>query len=324
MSAPGRIDTPPRRAPANPYVFIVGCPRSGTTLVQRMVNAHGQLAVTPETHWIPRLYAKPWALTDEGLVTAKLVRRLLAHPKFIRLGLDPDDLAWVGEQAGSTSYAELVSGLFDGYGRARGKPLVGDKTPDYVRALPTLHHLWPGARFVHVIRDGRDVALSMMEWDKVYPKPGAFRAWNLDRVQTAAVWWEMNVRQGRQAGSGLGDTLYLEMRYESLVDDPAQQCRALCDFLDLPYDEAMLGFHERARDDDPGLDKKRAGLPVTAGLRSWRSAMSATDLESFEAAAGDLLDELGYGRVARSPSVGAAAGAARVRSLLTTDPLVDA
>src|SRR5260370_8892523 len=70
---------------ANPYLFIVGCPRSGTTLLQRMINAHPQIAVTPESHWIPRLVEKPWAQTPEGTVTRKLIRRLIAHPKLGRL-----------------------------------------------------------------------------------------------------------------------------------------------------------------------------------------------------------------------------------------------
>jgi len=69
----------------NPYLFIVGCPRSGTTLLQRMVNAHPQIAITPESHWIPHLYEKPWALNREGLITHKLIRELAAHPKFARL-----------------------------------------------------------------------------------------------------------------------------------------------------------------------------------------------------------------------------------------------
>src|SRR5260370_3154585 len=73
---------------ANPYVFIVGCPRSGTTLLQRIVNAHSQIAIMPESHWIPRLFDKRKGLTPEGLVTPELIPHLLAQPDFAGLPID--------------------------------------------------------------------------------------------------------------------------------------------------------------------------------------------------------------------------------------------
>src|SRR5262249_2812153 len=151
-----------------PYLFIVGCPRSGTTLLQRMVNAHPAIAITPESHWIPKFPGKRWTETPEGAITNKLRRRLLAHPKFSRLGITKKKLKSLAPKAEPVSYAKLVSRLFDFYGQRFGKQLVGDKTPDYVRHMESLHRLWPTARFVHVIRDGRDVVTSMQEWPKVH------------------------------------------------------------------------------------------------------------------------------------------------------------
>jgi Sulfotransferase family len=306
----------------NPYLFIVGCPRSGTTLIQRMVNAHYQVAITPESHWIPRFYAKPWALNPEGFVTQKLIRRLLAKPKFARLKLSEDELTMLAGKANQISYPELVSLIFDLYGKAQGKPLVGDKTPDYVRSIQTLHELWPSARFVHVIRDGRNVALSMMDWTKVHPKPGDFTTWELDSISTAAVWWELNVQLGRRAGKSLGPNLYYEIRYESLVNHPREESEALCVFLSVPYDDGMLRFHEALAALDPGLDATRARLPVTSGLRDWRSQMGVQDIESFEAAAGQLLDELGYTLAMHHLRPETVERAARIRTLLSHDPLV--
>ncbi|HYM08370.1 MAG TPA: sulfotransferase [Terriglobales bacterium] len=304
----------------NPYVFIVGCPRSGTTLLQRMVDAHPQIAITPESHWIPRLSEKRWALTRDGMVTRKLIRRLLAHPKFARLGISREQLRKLGLKGGPVSYSRLVTGIFDLYGEAQGKPLVGDKTPDYIRRIDTLHRLWPEARFVHVIRDGRDVCRSMMEWPKVHPKPGDFVTWREDPVSTAAWWWRLNVHLGRQAGRPLGPERYYELRYESLVARPRQECEALLAFLKLRYDDDVLRFYEDRHRRDPGLEAKRAGLPVTAGLRKWRSEMSADDVERFEAAAGDLLDELNYPRAVPRPQAEALEHASRIRDLLARDP----
>jgi len=307
----------------NPYLFIVGCPRSGTTLLQRIVNAHPQIAITPESHWIPHLYEKPWALSPEGLIEHKLVRELGAHPKFARLGISRQELKRLEKLARNgqpLTYSRLVTTLLDLYGKAHGKPLVGDKTPDYVRRISTLHGLWPEARFVHVIRDGRDVCLSMRDWPKVHPKPGDFTTWKDDPVSTAAWWWGINVRLGRDAGRSLTPGLYYELRYETLVARPQEQCELLCAFLGVPFNEAMLRFHEGQTRPDPGLEQKRAGLPVTPGLRDWQSQMAAEELEQFEAAGGELLDELNYPRAVPDPRTEALEHAAGVRRLLAHDP----
>ncbi len=305
---------------SSPYVFIVGCPRSGTTLVQRMVNAHPQVAITPESHWIPRLYEKPWALTPEGQIRPKLIRRLAAHPKFARLRIGLQDLQTLAGNGQPLTYSRLVTEIFDLYGKAQGKPLVGDKTPDYVRRIGVLHQLWPEARFVHTIRDGRDVCLSMMEWPKVHPKPGDFATWKDDPVSTVAWWWEFNVRLGRDAGRLLGPGRYYELRYEALAVCPRKECEALCAFLGLPFDAAMLRFHEDRTSPDPGLEAKRVGLPVTPGLRDWPSQMPAESLERFEAVAGQLLDALGYPRAVVRPRDEALDHAAKIRESLTNDP----
>lgn len=307
---------------ANPYVFLVGCPRSGTTLLQRMVNAHPQLAITPESHWIPRLIEKSWAANDDGTVTRKLIRRMITHPKFERLQVTRDQVYGLAPKGKPVTYPWLVSRVLDLYGQAQGKTLVGDKTPEYVREIERLHALWPGARFVHLIRDGRDVTLSMLEWRKVDPKPGHFATWKDDPVSTAAWWWRHNVQLGRAAGQALGPKLYCELRYEALVSQPREQSEALFRFLDLPFDASVLNFHAEGRGSDPGLEKTRAGLPVTAGLRDWRAAMPADNVERVEAIAGDLLDALSYPRAIARPRPEALAHAARIDEVLSRDPLV--
>src|SRR5713226_8954261 len=125
----------------NPYVFIVGCPRSGTTLLQRMINAHPEIAITPESHWIPRLIEKSWAATAEGTVTRKLIRRVITHPKFARLHISGEDVYKLAPKGQPVSYPCLVTRILDVYAKNKGKPLVGDKTPDYVRTIGLLHTL---------------------------------------------------------------------------------------------------------------------------------------------------------------------------------------
>jgi hypothetical protein len=109
------------------------------------------------------------------------------------------------------------------------------------------------------------------------------------------------------------------VRYEELVSRPANTCEKLCDFLDLPYDDAMLRFHEGRAKMKPGRDAKRAWLPTTSGLRDWRTQMPSEDLERFEAASGDLLEELGYPRACPPPPEEKLARAVRIRESFTRE-----
>jgi Sulfotransferase family len=196
----------------NPYVFIVGCPRSGTTLLRRIADAHSQLAVMPEQHWLPRLWEWRAGIRDDGTVDSELLDMLLSDRRFELLDLPFKPVAERVEAGPPIRYADFVSGLFDLYGQRAGKPHVGEKTPKYVTQLATLAELWPRARVIHVIRDGRDVALSLIDWDKAERNVGRFPGWASEPVMTAALYWEWSVRRGREDGSRLGEN-YHELRY---------------------------------------------------------------------------------------------------------------
>jgi hypothetical protein len=279
--------------------------------LQRLLDAHPQLAMINETLWITR--------EVNGPVTRELVSRLFEDRRFRRLDLPRDEVELLLDSEGSVPYARFVTGIFDLYGAKRGKRFVGDKSPGYVRRIGKLHALWPEAKFVHLIRDGRDVCLSIAKWRKADHSAGQFATWADDPIGTTALWWERSVRLGREAGVVLGPALYREVRYEELVESPARECRSLCSFLGIPYEEAMLRFHEGRTQRAPGLSAKKAWLPPTSGLRDWHVQMSSDDVERFEAAAGDLLAELGYPRVRRRLAARAGARAAQTRAEFTAD-----
>jgi sulfotransferase family protein len=304
----------------NPFAFIVGCPRSGTTLLGRMVDAHPDIAVIHEGRFVADWFERRRGLTPEGIVKPELVDELLAYRPFRGVRVDRAELERLASEP--ISYAKFVSAIFDLHGKAVGKRLVGDKTPHYVRSLDTLNELWPQARFVHLIRDGRDVYLSARSWGKVADRGGSvarFSSWDDDPVSTGALWWEWQVRLGREAGERLGRELYHEVRYESLVADPAEVCRGVCSFLGIPYDDRMLHFHEGRTVEDPALDAKKSWQPITPGLRNWRTEMTEEEVGRFEAASGNLLDELGYPRSGTRRNAVAVEAASRARQSFTRD-----
>ncbi len=127
----------------NPYVFIVGCPRSGTTLLRRMVDAHRQIAITHETHWIAKRFEKRTGLTPEGFVTPELIPKLLSDEKFTRMGIGQDELEGLVTtklvdrllEARGLKNLETCRELLDSFIEA-GKPvLLRDLRHRYLRSL---------------------------------------------------------------------------------------------------------------------------------------------------------------------------------------------
>ena len=165
----------------NPHLFIVGCARSGTTLLHRLVDAHPLVAVIHETHWITNHF-------KELVVTPEMVSEMVEHKRFSGLGVGREEFEGLLGEA--VPYKRFLGDLFQLYAEARGKPLVGDKSPSYVTSIPKVHALWPNAKFVHIVRDGRDVCLSVMNWKKAGRIAGRYATWEEDPVSTTALWWE--------------------------------------------------------------------------------------------------------------------------------------
>lgn len=285
----------------NPCLFVVGCPRSGTTLLQRMLDHHPQLAVANDSHFIPRVLEKhgrhcAQEVLDKGdlPLSPELVRQTVEYHRFRRLELDASIIERAA--AGADTYRQFVGALYTEYGRLRGKPFAGEKTPDYVRRLPLLHALFPWAKMIHIIRDGRDTALSLLQWANEQKGPGRFELWKHEPIAVCALWWRWLVESGRAAGKSLGPSQYCEVQYEQLVAQAGQELTKLADFLQLPYAPEMLEFHRGKRKKQAGLSAKDAWLPATTGLRDWSAQMDSRNVELFEALAGDLLSELGYAR----------------------------
>jgi hypothetical protein len=290
-----------------PFPFIVGCGRSGTTLLRVMLDSHSELVIPPETMFIAGMakqraaYGKDGAF-NSGRFEADLIgggwlwRWRTSDKEEVRVSL---------AERPPSSLADATRQVFLSQAKKQGKSRYGAKTPDYVLHMPLISEVLPEARFIHVVRDGRDVALSVIEAN-----------WGPDSTPGAATWWERRVREGREAGIALGGNRYQEVRYEDLVADPEGILREICRFIELDYEPEMLSYHRREGvGDDAGRPEQHRNLrrPPTRGLRDWRREMAAGDVEVFEALAGHLLTELGYERAFPRPSPAAMRAARRHR-----------
>jgi hypothetical protein len=292
------------------FPFFIGCGRSGTTLVRAMFDAHPELAVVAASFFAPGFarrreqYERPEEFDIERFLT-----HLTTHFGFPRLGLPAGAVAEAVRETAPKDTVGAVRTVFGYYARSHGKTLYGDKTALFVLNVPVLASFFPESKFVHIIRDGRDVALAYLARADMGP----------ESIDEAALYWRRHVLAGRRAGKALGGGRYMELRYEALIDDPEGNVRTVCDFLGIAFDPMMLRYYEQAPAALPGTAHpeyhQSNTRPPTKGLRDWRKQMDGDDVATFEALAGGLLSDLGYERAVTSPSpaVRARAGMRRVQ-----------
>jgi hypothetical protein len=281
-----------RREPPAP--FIVGTGRCGSTLLRLMLDANSRLAIPPETNFV----AAGRAFALGGAMSA--AEALVEGPPWGDFNLSADEFVDRVREQRPDSFGGVLRIFYKLYAESRGKSRWGDKTPLYTLGIALIHEQLPEARFVHLIRDGRDVALSMM------PLP-----FGPDTVTDMAHHWRRTLEKTRSRGRRL--PYYTEVRYEDLVRDPAGILRRLCDFLDLDWEPAMLDYHQDAsrrmsselgdlvlpkltlsRSTRLDIHRRLDRPPQTDRVERWREEMSPADRRAFEGIAGETLEELGY------------------------------
>lgn len=293
------------------FVFVVGCPRSGTYLLSLILNAECGIAIPVETHFIP-LFGRFSALFGDLTDADRRMRLLQCIFDFLEIwtprserGRSPDvirrysllSVRPYGSRivANSSCYGSLVEQLFKEYARLHGMPRAGDKSA-FFRHMPldTLADLFPSSRIIHVIRDGRDVSLS---WRGIWTGP-------ITLAQSAAE-WSAHLLEKRRWGAA-NPARYLEVRYEDLVAEPERIMALLHRYLGLPQRSAPLSFHrsELARALAGGQPHEKIASPLDPGnCFKWRKQMSASERELFEHVAGPALAAAGYEVLDLPPSV---------------------
>jgi hypothetical protein len=281
--------------------MVLGVSRSGTTLLKEMLDSHSQLAIPTESYFIPQLWDRHGRHFDTDAFRDDLTR--LARVR--EWGVTADDVR--RRLPATPTAADGIRAIYRSYADARGKPRYGDKTPSYMQSLDLLERVFPDAQFVHLVRDGRDAALSFLEMRR---KP----RFNLARprgIASFASQWRLEVEGARELGRRVGTERYHELRYEDLVREPESELRRVTSFLGLDFEPGMLAYHAGV---DAGAlqDHPRLADPPTPDTRRWQEQLSPADAQLFEAIAGPTLSALGYERAYPNPSGRARAFASAV------------
>jgi Sulfotransferase family len=268
-------------------IFIVGAPRSGTTLLRFMLSSHSGIYIPPESDFIPRLFlGRPHTPLSRDEAARKL-QVILSNRRFFReWNADPLDPKTFVAALPELTPAVFLHSLYSAYAAQYDAVRWGDKSPIYTNHMGLLADIFPDAQFIHLIRDGRDAALSVLD---AYPDRFYVDAY------FAARSWRQRVQSAREAGTTLGPERYLELRYEELTIDPEGVLSNLCHWLDEPFEPAMCEPHKLGRQ---LLRPRGRHAPVRQPPRPnsgrWRHRMVGADQRLFQAVAGDLLGELGY------------------------------
>lgn len=268
-------------------IFVLGCPRSGTTLLGLMIHAHPRLAMPPENRFLINAWRRRARFGDlrseqqrrdlAGLITQK-------GSKIRDLGLKPAEVERLIVE-GPPTMGSAFGIVFREYARNHGKARWGDKRPAYAAEVDVLLRLFPDAQIVHIIRDGRDnvASLKRMPW------------WYIDSLGSMATWALSEYCMRRDRKRLPKDTFHV-VRYENLVADPRAVLQELCEFLDEEFDEAMLEPH-KVRDVVPERKTWHQNLSSevnSSAVESWRTGLEPWELGLMELVLGRALKRNGY------------------------------
>jgi len=261
-------------------IFVVGCQRSGSTMLGAMLGGAAEALAIPEAQFVADCAP---ADAQEELELAKVIDSIASHYRFKIWNFD---LAGARPE-GRGQFADAIRWLVSRYAAAVGKPDATvwiDHQPGHVREMALLKSHFPDLKAVHIIRDGRAVAASLLPLD-----------WGPNAVISAANYWCQRTAMGSALRDFLGESAYSEVRYEDLVREPEREVRLIADAIGLGYNPAMAAGGEfRVPDFTQSQHALVGRRPDASRLDSWRRQLSSREIEIFEALVGPLLTYHGY------------------------------
>lgn len=213
-------------------IFIIGVGRSGTSLLQSMLNTHSKVSFIPETHFLRKYVFKSAVVVDEKNIDS-IIETLNNDDDFLRAKIPAIEIIKIG-----MGYLDIYDALLDVYLKRKGKKIIGDKDPRNIDYLEQLNKFCPEGKVIHIIRDPRDVVLSRTKAD-----------WSKGRsFYLHAYLYITQLQRGRRLGKEKYGINYIEIFYEDLISDPVKVLNELCKFLKVNFEEKMLNFSKSAEE----------------------------------------------------------------------------
>lgn len=282
----------------NPF-FIIGNPRSGTTLLRLMLTNNKDLLVPPECGFAVWLYSKYAEANFLQLETLKkFVDDVHASRKFDTWNIQKHELFESLAKSEPKSYMEAVASVYLCYGQTLCRTFKrwGDKNNYYLHHISELNEIFPKAQFIHIIRDGRDVACSYREVNRKFID-NIYAPKLPDNIVSITEEWRNNINEITRSLSNLGNNMSTEVRFTDLVMMPEKTLQRLSSFLGVEYDSSMLNYHvvnkKRKLEPEKFIAWKEKTLlpPQHTTIGRYIKDLSSDEIETFESIAGDILQK---------------------------------
>jgi Sulfotransferase family len=275
--------------------FIFGCPRSGTSLLSTMLGSHPNLAIPYESHLYNVIYPAVghYINLDHPRTRALLVAEIL-KTEHIRRWTPAPSLTKSLEAITRHDFHGIVDGLLRAWALSQGKSRWGEKTPQHTLCWRTILPEFERVQVIHIIRDGRDVALS---YRKAFFGP--------KHVHALACRWQQYLAAAEETRAFMGDKDFLQVRYEDLLATPEQELRRICAFLGEEFSPVMLAYYQgynTLRCDQRNAENLRRPV-MSDNAGKWRTNLTERELRIFEALAGASLERYGYARALDRPRI---------------------
>jgi hypothetical protein len=276
--------------------FIVGSSRSGSTLLRLMLASHSRIAIPSETWYLAALVRKfplDRFLRENEISAAISV--MTNHYTWPDMGLEPAEVRCRMAKLSGVRLRDLVEIVYRWHMEVEGKSRWGDKTPAYIELVPSLAAMFSDAKFIHLIRDGRDVAKSFQR-----------QGWHGPWMDGYTREWLRAADLDMRLGKTLLNERVLRVLYEDLVLDPEATLRRICAFIDEKFEEQMLQWHGKVDNAIPVREKHlHTGLARDmnpSDVSRWKREMTSREIFVAEALIGTQLSHFGYERRYRSRS----------------------
>ena len=214
-------------------IFIIGVGRSGTSLLQSILNSHSKISFLPETQFL-RNYVFKKNVSINKSNYKEIISQLEKDPRFSRLNICPKIVI-----EKSKNMIDVYRNITNFFLKNKNKEIIGDKDPKIIENIEVLNYFFPNSKIIHIIRDPRDVVLSRTKarWSKKYPY-----------FMHSIIYYLQMTLGRRMLYKYYNKNNFYEIKYEDLIKDPDYELKKICNFLEVEYENNILNYHNSSKE----------------------------------------------------------------------------
>ncbi|RNC83671.1 MAG: sulfotransferase [Balneola sp.] len=284
-------------------LFILGNPRSGTSLLRLMLTEHKSMIIPPECGFIQWWFDKYQDWSDQ-LSDIHYERKVLQYVEDLKTSrkietwdFDFELLTQFLNKKRPSTYSELCLLVIEAYAIQKNKMVryLGDKNNYYLSYLELIGELFPNAKYISIIRDGRDVACSYLSMKKVHSNSD-YKPKLASSIEEIAEEWSSNINRIKLFLDKIKVEDSIWVRYEDLITNTEEELSRITSFLDISFEKQMLDYYKSNNEPNELLawKKKTQEKPDVKNIGKFRFELTPDEIIEFETIAGPMLKKFKY------------------------------